>query len=386
MKPCLVWFLVNQTAASAEMSLLDACKDQSNCESCYASSFLCHWCKDMPSPGSGSCHYKMSQYGCQVGDSCSADDCAERTSCWSCQMGGCKWCASANKCVSPYSWTCALPSNCAPNSECQREAPEFVGYERSIPDWLIYAFAVVYIIAVVISMTAIYYVRRAILVTSPTAEQERLVQVAPGEPRLATRMWLFRLISIVWSLALVAVGVIFVSITLYWPSPPDVSMCNAQVMWSDTLNMIINSVTSGKASVESEVLITVYNPNRLGLALHSVNGNIFYKGTDVGSLELSSIDAQAGTAADGLGVVTFNGFDHIAEMYYDFNVKHQLLLEFELFVNFSIAGFNGFNVAAPKLQLNVNNPPPQKRCKCINGTSSNPIRSQDMGLLAFEFM
>ena len=171
-------------------------------------------------------------------------------------------------------------------------------------------------------------------------------------------------------MAVVAIGILFVMVSMYWPSPPDVSMCNAQVMWSDTINMIINTVTSGKANVESEVLITVYNPNRLGLTLNSVNGNIYYKGTDVGTVELDTIDAQAGSAADGLGVVSFDGFDHIAEMYYDFNVKHALLLDFEMFVNFSVAGFGGFNVAIPKLQLNVNNPPPQAHCKCVNGSSS----------------
>ena len=375
-----------------EASLADTCSEQTSCDSCYTASFLCHWCKDIPPTGSvalpstsetvaisdpapttgGSCHYKLSKFGCQVGDACSPDDCAERPNCSSCQMGGCKWCASAGKCVSPYSWTCALPSNCVPNSDCIRDEPEFIGYVRGIPDWMIWIFVVLYVGIVVLSIASIYYMYKALVTPATRAvpvEEQGLVtgaQPSAGPPR----RWLFRLITFTWAMAVVAIGILFVMVSMYWPSPPDVSMCNAQVMWSDTINMIINTVTSGKANVESEVLITVYNPNRLGLTLNSVNGNIYYKGTDVGTVELDTIDAQAGSAADGLGVVSFDGFDHIAEMYYDFNVKHALLLDFEMFVNFSVAGFGGFNVAIPKLQLNVNNPPPQAHCKCVNGSSS----------------
>lgn len=331
---------------SASGLLGDTCSDQSSCESCYESSFLCHWCKDIPGESGGSCHAKLSQYGCAVGDSCSADDCADRNTCSACKLGGCKWCASAQKCVSPYSWVCALPSNCLPNSECERTAPEFIGYERAVPDWIIYLFTLFYSLVV---GTSVFVWRR----------YKHALAINAGP-------WLYRLVVAGWTLAVLGMGIGFTGICLFWPSPPEVSMCNAELMWSDTLNMIINSITSGKASVDSEVLITVYNPNRFGLTLNSVNGNIFYKGGQVGTLELAPIDAQAGSAADALGVITFNGFDRIAAMYYDFNVKHKLELDFELFLNFSIGSFGGFSVGAPKLRMNVNDPPPQKHCNCLD--------------------
>lgn len=345
------------------------CNKESSCESCYSSSFLCHWCKDIPSSeASGSCHYKFSQYGCQVGDACSPDDCSERNTCSSCVMGGCKYCASVKKCVSPYSWTCALPSNCEPNQECMRSEPEFIGYIRGIPDWVIAVLLSVYVLVVTVSAVTMLHAYRYWIVppssSSTLADTER--------DQRSSRNWIFGLVAASWTLVLVALGVLFFAIALYWPSPPEVSMCNAQLMWSDTINMIVNTVTTGKASVESEILITVYNPNRVTVALHSVSGNISYKGELVGSVDLGPIDARPGSAADGLGVVTFNGFERIAEMYYDFNVKHQLILEFELFISFQIASIGSFDVAVPKTRLNVNNPPPQKYCKCLDDASPNP--------------
>lgn len=349
----------------------NTCTQADTCEACYSSSFLCHWCKDIPPESTGggskgSCHYKLSPHGCQVGDACSLDDCSERQTCSSCSMGGCKWCASAQKCVSPYSWTCALPSNCLPNSECQRTEPEFVGYLRAIPDWAIYVFTVVYGCIVTASIFGLYHLRRTLV---SVAGQYQPLQEEPDVSNIRSRIWLFRGIATVWILVAALVGVAFVLAALFWPSAPQLSMCNAQLMWSDTLNMIVNSVTTGKATVESELLITIYNPNRLGLKINSVNGNIYYKGTTVGSLDLASIDAQGGSASDGIGVMSFDGFDHITEMFYDFNVAHKLLLEFELFVNFDVGSMNGFSLAAPRFQMNVNNPPPQQHCKCKEFTA-----------------
>jgi len=352
------------------------CSAQTACETCYSASFLCHWCKEVDG---GTCHNKFSQYGCQVGDACSADDCSDRSTCSSCSLGGCKWCASIHKCVSPYSWSCALPSNCAPNDECKRTEPEFVGFLNGLPDWVIYVLFAVYLSLIFISIVTFILAYRSFV---GSASQDTTPLVVSDEnnatdPR-SSRLWFFRIIAAAWTLVLIILGIIFILLALFWPAPPEVSMCNAQLMWSDTLNMIINSVTSGKASVESELLITVYNPNRVSLALNSVSGNISYRGQIVGTLDLGSVDAQPGSAADGLGVITFNGFDRITEMYYDFNIKHQLFLEFDLFVNFNIAGLGGFEIGVPKSRLNVNNPPPQKYCKCLENLTDPSDGTQDI--------
>jgi hypothetical protein len=175
---------------------------------------------------------------------------------------------------------------------------------------------------------------------------------------------------------------LFVVISLYWPSAPEVSMCNAELMWGDTLNMIINSVTTGKTTVESEVLITVYNPNRIDLTIHSVNGNIYYRGGEVGTVDLSTVQANQGSASDGLGVISFNGFDRITEIFYDFNVKHKLLLEFELFVTFSVGPLRKMSLVTPKFVMNVNDPPPQEHCKCKDKLL---LESTESSMLDFEY-
>lgn len=343
----------------ANSTATSQCGQQTTCESCYDSSYLCHWCKNIPpSPffaEAGSCHEKLSPYGCQVGDSCGSDDCSERKTCSSCMMGGCKFCASSSACVSPYSWACALPSNCLPNSECERTEPEFIGYENGIPSWVAWCLSVGYLGLVIMSFVLAYICR-------PVSGYERI----DGE-----RTWprfMYRLGVLVWGLTLLVIGGLLLLVGVYWPTPPDVSMCNVELMWRDTLNMLINTITTGKTTIESEVLITVYNPNRLGLRINSVNGNIYYKAAPIGTLDVKAIEIVPGSAMDSLGVVTFNGFENIAEMYYDFNVEHKLLLSFELFVNFSIRE-HVLSAGVPRFQINVNDPPPQKYCNCTTLSS-----------------
>jgi hypothetical protein len=347
------------------------CTSQSSCDSCYSSSFLCHWCKDVPDETSGqpgSCHTKFSKFGCQVGDSCNDDDCAGRDTCSSCAMGGCKWCASAGKCVSPYSWACALPSNCIPNEECKRPEPEFVGYRNDLPNWAKYTMIAGYIALCIFTIIGLYLCypgNRVVTREQNEEEQTTLVADPPGRKK----SWLFKLFAAASVVTLVAIGVTLSMIGLYWPSIPEVDMCNAELMWSNTMDMIIKTITTGKANVESELLITVYNPNRFGGTLNALNGNVYYKTVPVGNIELGYIDVVPGSASDGLGVMTFHGFDKIYEMYYDFNVKHDLQLQFELFTSFTIGGHN-ISTVIPKFQMNINKPPPQKYCKCKERVSN----------------
>jgi len=188
------------------------------------------------------------------------------------------------------------------------------------------------------------------------------VETPTVQPATRRRI-VYRLIAMSLSLGVVAIGIIFAIIGVYWPSAPELSMCNAQVMWKDTMNMIINSVTSGKATVESEILISLYNPNRFGGTINAINGDIFYKSIPVGSISINEMDLVSGAVSDSIGVITFNGFEQISDMYYDFNVNHHLMLEFDLFLNLNVAGYN-VNTGVPKFQMNINDPPPQKFCKC----------------------
>jgi len=207
--------------------------------------------------------------------------------------------------------------------------------------WVVYTMIAVYIGLVVINVVFLFWARSI----------------------LALRMWLFWLLAVACVVGLVVVGLMLSSIGYYWPSPPEVNMCNAELMWNDMITMIINTVTSGKASVESELLITVYNPNRLGGTIAGITGNIFYKASPVGTINIGEIDLVPGSATDSLGVLTFNGFDKISEMYYDFNVLHKLFLEFELFITLSFRDIE-LSTVMTKIAMNINDPPVQKHCKC----------------------
>ena len=346
------------------------CSTQLSCEQCYQSSVLCHWCKDISpsvfssSVDSGSCHDKMSSYGCQMGDSCSADDCGSRITCSSCKMGGCKWCASLGKCVSPLSWACALPSNCLPNEECKRLVPEFIGYQNGVPWWIIITLSMLFLLILVLWVFIIYMWYPLISVPL-TGESEQLV--FPTTPN-RTRLILFKLGVALGSIVVLTIGVLFLLLIIYWPSSPDVSMCNVDLLWSDTLNMLVKTILSGKATVESEILITIFNPNRVGVTLNSVHGNIFYKTIPIGSLELEQMAVVPGSAVDGLGVIEFTGFENIADLFYDFNVKHNLVLSFEMTVSFTLLG-RTVSTPIPRFEINVNDPPPQKYCNCRTGNN-----------------
>jgi hypothetical protein len=280
-------------------------------------------------------------------------------------MGGCKWCASSKRCVSPYSWECALPSNCVPNDDCKRIEPEFVGFQNQIPYWIIWAMIIVYVLIVIFSTVSLYVLHGLYVVHTTEAESSApLTGLGVSEVgSRGSRSLAYRIIATTWSLGVIAIGIIFAIIGIYWPSAPELSMCNAEVMWKDTINMIINSVTSGKATVESEILLSVYNPNRMGGDIKSVTGDVYYKSSPVGSISMGELPIVPGSISDSLGVVSFNGFDKIAEIYYDFNVNHALVFEFDLYVNVNVAGYS-VSTGIPKFQMNINEPPPQKYCNC----------------------
>jgi hypothetical protein len=220
----------------------------------------------------------------------------------------------------------------------------------------------VYVLIVFFSIVSLY-VLYGVFVAPPSIAEEAALPLTSDNNGRRRRRIVYKLIAITWSLGIVAIGIIFGIIGIYWPSAPELSMCNAQVLWRDTINMIINSVTSGKATVESELLLSVYNPNRVGITVKSVSGSVWYKSSSVGSISMDEIPIVPGSISDSLGVVSFNGFEKISEMYYDFNVNHALVLEFNLFVNLDIAGYS-VSTSVPKFQMNINEPPPQKYCKC----------------------
>ena len=374
-----------------QASLFD-CSSATTCDACYQTSYLCHWCAGNSSESQsnlpGSCHLKLSPSGCQVGASCSGDDCSLRHTCSSCGMGGCKWCGSSS-CVALYSWQCAVPQQCYPNAQCIRAAPEFIGYIGA-PSGLVTGVSVALLVLFSVAFCNIlvcWRVKRLVgdivrppqpLLRESPNESAGIVLASVIDPVISA---LFACTTWLWGiLALIMVSLSLLTM-LWWPHPPEVNVCNAQVMWNETLSMIIRSAVL-KTNVDLEMLVSVYNPNRLNIRIKSVDGDVFYRGNiPVARFELNSLHAQGGYVTDKLGTLTFNGLDQAAAMLYDFNWKHKLELTAKVSTAFEVLVGNSvlfaLSATLPEFPINANEPPQQTRCHC----NQNKLEDEDDGFL-----
>ena len=375
----------------AEASFFD-CSSQSTCDSCYGYSYLCHWCAgNATTPGS--CHAKLSTQGCQVGTSCSGDDCSDRHTCSSCEMGGCKWCGS--ECVALYSWQCALPRQCFPNAQCVRKEPEYIGYDSAPSGVAFTAFAIVLILSSVAACNVLVCWRLKSLVSGLNNPPQRIPRErllvhgtlvededsplgrSSANSTTSTALIplfdalfasLFACTAWLWGLAVFGAICTAFFATLFYPHPPVVNVCNAQVMWEKLLSMLVRSAVI-HTSVDLEILVSVYNPNRLSVKVRELSGDVFYRGIiPVASLTLGELNGKGGYVTDSLGTLTFTGLNQAADMLYDFNYLHKLELSAKIATAFDVMWGDrvlmSLSTVLPEIAINANEPPKQGYCHC----------------------
>ncbi|KAF4753007.1 hypothetical protein FOZ63_002781, partial [Perkinsus olseni] len=175
------------------------------------------------------------------------------------------------------------------------------------------------------------------------------------------------------TLLLVGSGVV----AAVWPHQPVVNYCNIELVWNRTLAMVVESALV-KTDIEMESLVSVYNPNRLGVRINHLSGNIYYKGAEIGTMALHNFAAPGGYVSDGLGLITYNALDRAAEMLIDYKWNKDLVLTVTGTISFDILWPNSevlasLSASVPPAVINLNKVPDQRYCKCQPGYGRPPL-------------
>merc|ERR1740117_1404497 len=117
-------------------------------------------------------------------------------------------------------------------------------------------------------------------------------------------MWLMWLVAIAF---IVASGIILV---LFSPHPPRTSICYDGVDWTG----IVKNINVGFGSryyADYELLLSLYNPNRVDLNVTSLRGVVHFPvGSldqhEVGTVTLGDFFAKAGSITDTIGMLSFS--------------------------------------------------------------------------------
>lgn len=380
-----------------------SCTDAQDCTSCYNSSSWCHWCDE------GGCHARGDVVrGCAVGFACDAHSsvCQKQASCKECyEHLACHWCPETMAC---HSWGsvygCSVGASCYTRSSCVRGEPEWIGYAQP-PSvlWVFFGFTLASIICCFVCwLSTCYHSYQAIKacrgaaterqrdIQLATATDVGLIQVEAQDSRLArSRLALapMRLLeSCIWrgywpSLACCVLLILLLTfsgvfLVLFSPHYPLSSICYNGVDW----NVVVKDVASFYSSryyANFELLLSLYNPNRVDLNLTSMRGIVHFPASqggttqEVGTITLGDFVAKAGCVTDTIGTLSFNmdrwsGLD----MGGAYEAGH-LEIGIDLSLAFEVSAHRMPLSWASTMQLdrmivNVNDPVDYTYCRCKN--------------------
>ncbi|KAF4655052.1 hypothetical protein FOZ61_007791 [Perkinsus olseni] len=420
---------VNLLTSSHHELMVNKCGAQMDCISCYNSSYLCHWCADNPEdpPGPdipGSCHYKGSVYGCKYG--------AVPISSVIISIVGAALCPV----------NASLTRSARERSQCKKkrvkpgtafglgafETRKFLN--KSLYDfkyigsvWAPRAVAWSLILIIAIASTCggmmLFSCRRMKNAVARANQLDRELQrsgrarrrqrsegaddyllrggtASDDEADLDERArgydylslaslldpcasCLYKTLGCCWAVGMILLLVGSGVVAAVWPHQPVVNYCNIELVWNRTLAMVVESALV-KTDIEMESLVSVYNPNRLGVRINHLSGNIYYKGAEIGTMALHNFAAPGGYVSDGLGLITYNALDRAAEMLIDYKWNKDLVLTVTGTISFDILWPNSevltsLSASVPPAVINLNKVPDQRYCKCqgniTQGSSSS---------------
>ena len=92
-----------------------------------------------------------------------------------------------------------------------------------------------------------------------------------------------------WILSLSTLFFIF----CFFPKAPQFNVCSDQLAWKS----IIDGITSLKVEASFEILISIYNPNRLSLIMDGLEGKFKHDGDDIGIFTLPPSSSSSSTSS-----------------------------------------------------------------------------------------
>jgi hypothetical protein len=336
------------------------CASFDNCTQCVASSHLCHWCSDQQ------CHAKGSVYGCTIGASCPSQDgnstqdtCHSHATCTECSLASnlCHWCAFDEQCHAIGSiYGCAYGVNCYSNQRCQRSQPEQVyqAWYRGmgfLPVFLILGGASMVLccstVLYVVTGTLVHGLYQLLATTSTTTpnttsntttntissknsimdeavpflhgleqEMDDIPTIQDSTPPTISpstsihshpththhhQLQCFLRTCNYWYKAtwILTLSLLFILFCFY-PKVPTFNVCSDQLAWKS----IIDGITSLKVEASFEILISVYNPNRISLTMDKVSGTFRHDGDEIGTFLVPSTRIHSRAITDVLVTCT----------------------------------------------------------------------------------
>lgn len=272
--------------------------------------------------------------------------CAELEACHACNAeSGCHFCAFDNKCHAYLSpWGCAIGMSCEEAESCIREKPMWEGYgtlspaQNALIVLLVFVMSGLFVMTVGVVVLACLRRRRTAYLRSAPRELELgsniqgdhmeapLINLAHqelpadveaeledslsllrsvedgAEPVDTSKCSIWRILR--WTfgvMGFVILGVILAAVMMF-PVAPDYSMCTVSIDWTS----IFQGMKNGETRLDVDVHVSVYNPNRFGITIHSGDGILSYQDQDIGRGALNnSMELPAGTIVDQVFLVRF---------------------------------------------------------------------------------
>ncbi|CAM9923250.1 unnamed protein product, partial [Phaeothamnion confervicola] len=103
------------------------------------------------------------------------------------------------------------------------------------------------------------------------------------------------------SCMLVALAMCVVTL-LYAPHFPEVNVCNTEFDWKS----VVHSITGVAVEVDYQLLVSIYNPNNMDVAIESGTAVLKHKHTEVGAMVFEPFTATGGYVTDILATVAIN--------------------------------------------------------------------------------
>jgi hypothetical protein len=296
------------------------CIDFKDCQSCANSSWECHWCPQ----NNGTCHAKGSWGGCATGANCFAIERCQRLEPERIYHGGTFSTASFQG-VGPVATTvlavimglvlcCA--TCCFAGATFVKGAvddlvgePDMVGEDDGMSGQYDSSQLELEAPLLLENGSAGETDREAIADANRRSEQVSVTQLSamsvttnrrpPKRKSSIKRMYgvcqIFYLVTIFLTVILFIVGM------SYAPRQPQYNVCTNQLGWKS----IIEGMASLKMSASFDLLISVYNPNRVEVDLKNGAGQFHYDGEYVGSFEIPEGKISEEAISDIIVKVTF---------------------------------------------------------------------------------